>query len=67
MKIGISTKQVWVKHDPDCSTCTTCKTMIVSAKYVLSVEIKCGNNLERIPTNTELCQSCFDALKPEQK
>jgi hypothetical protein len=60
---GISTKQFWVKENPDASTCTGCQTMIVSAKYVLSVEIKAGTNTETIPTSTVLCQSCYDALK----
>lgn len=41
--------------------------MIVSAKYVLVVVIEAGTKSETIETNNELCQSCYDALKPEQK
>lgn len=67
MITGISSKQVWQKQDADASTCTGCLTMIVSSKYILSVEMKAGNNSMSIPTDTVLCQSCYDALKPEQK
>lgn len=63
----ISTEQVWVKKDPDMEPCSGCKVSIVSAKYVLTVITKMGFRSETIETNTQLCQSCYDALKPEQK
>lgn len=67
MNFGISSKQIWVKQDADLSTCSGCQCMIVSAKYVLAVVLEAGIKSETIETNTELCQSCYDALKPEQK
>lgn len=63
MNFGISSKQIWVKQDADLSTCSGCHCMIISAKYVLSVEMTAGTNKEVLPTSTELCQSCYDALK----
>lgn len=63
MNIGISTSQVWVKEPADASMCSGCETMIVSAKYVLSVRTQILMNSETIPTSTVLCQSCYEAVK----
>lgn len=67
MNFGISSTQKWVKGDTDLGTCTGCHCMIMSAKYVLSVEVKAGTNSETISTSTVLCQSCYDGLKIEKQ
>jgi hypothetical protein len=63
MNAGISTSQVWVKEPTDASMCSGCESIIVSAKYVLSVEVKMMNKSEIIPSNTVLCESCYEARK----
>lgn len=64
--VGFTTEQKWIKEDADLSACTGCKKMIMSPKYVLSIEMTMLGNKETIPTGTVLCQSCYDALKIEK-
>ena len=64
--IGISSTEKWVKEQGDLSPCTGCKVGIVSAKYVLSIEVKMLNKVEVIPTSTVLCESCYEAIQTKK-
>jgi predicted RNA-binding Zn-ribbon protein involved in translation (DUF1610 family) len=61
----ISATRVWEITDTDLTPCTGCKEMIISDRYVLFMEMK-GLTTERIPTGIQLCQSCYEGIKPQE-
>jgi len=61
-----SAKKVWETKETDLTPCSGCKEMIISARHILFMEMK-GLTTERIPTGIQLCQSCYEGLKPENE
>lgn len=53
--------------ETDLTPCTGCKEMIISARHVLFIELKMGERSELIPAKVQLCQSCYQGIKPQNE
>lgn len=55
----------WKRKDGDCQPCRNCGDMMISAKYVLTVEMHVAGKKESAETKVAICAPCYEIMEIE--